>query len=203
MVHAPTVAMVKRPTHLQDTTAPRDKPVKTSHVHHCSVNGSFLSSFENPTKKKVVRAVKNTRGESSRIWRDCVTSPFSNVRNIDPSSAVVARQSRARKVRYASGTVATPNVAGTIRIATYGTFSKALVNAGSMPERNGLLVHSLSNILEVKIAIETKYEGCGGDKQFCKRRVHVDEVSCFDVARCKFTKMDFVKTGQCSRSQMS
>lgn len=52
--------------------------------------------------------------------------PFSNVIKRDAKRAVVARQSRARRVRYARGTVATPMVAGTIRIATYGTLSYTL-----------------------------------------------------------------------------
>ncbi len=52
-----------------------------------------------------------------------MTRPFSKVMNREAKRAVVARQSSARNVRYARGTVATPSVAGTIRIATYGTCS--------------------------------------------------------------------------------
>ncbi len=70
MVLTPTVAMVKSPTHLQLTTAPRDKPESVNHVHHDSVNGSCLSSLQNPVHKNVVRAVKKMRGESSRMCRD-------------------------------------------------------------------------------------------------------------------------------------
>ena len=39
-VPSPTVAMVKRPTHLQLTTAPRERPVIMSHIHQASVKGS-------------------------------------------------------------------------------------------------------------------------------------------------------------------
>src|SRR5947209_544291 len=88
MVQAPTVAMVKRPTHLHETTAPRERPVNTSQVHHSSENGRCLSSLQKPTKKKTVKAVKNTRGESNRICRDWMTRPFSNVSQRDVRSAV-------------------------------------------------------------------------------------------------------------------
>lgn len=115
--------MVNRPTHLQLTTAPNDSPERVSHVHHEFVNGSCLSSLQKPHQKKVANAVKKMRGESRRISRDWVIRPFSKVMNREAKRAVAARQSKARKVRYARGTVAIPSVAGSIRIATYGTFS--------------------------------------------------------------------------------
>lgn len=98
-VHTPTVATVNKPTHLQDRTAPSERPVKTSHVHQRSVKGSCLSSFENPTNRNIVSAVKNTNGESRRICRDWVTKPFSKVKKSVASREVVALQSRARSVK--------------------------------------------------------------------------------------------------------
>lgn len=119
MVENPTVAMVNSPTHLQLTTAPRARPVRVSQVHQASLNGSPLSfSAENPIQKYVERAVKNMRGESRRMSRDWVTKPFSKVTKREPSSAVVARQSRARSVKYVTGTSATPRLAGNNRITT-------------------------------------------------------------------------------------
>ena len=73
---------------------------------------------KNPTHRKVVSPVKKIKGESRRISRDCVISPFSKVTKSAPTRAVVALQSRARRVRYVRGTRARPRVAGTIRIAT-------------------------------------------------------------------------------------
>jgi hypothetical protein len=43
---------------LQDTTAPTDKPVRTTHVHQYSVNSLFLSSFEMPTEKVMNASVQ-------------------------------------------------------------------------------------------------------------------------------------------------
>ena len=57
---------------------------------------------------------------------DCVIMPFSKVRKREARRAVVVRQSRARRVRKAMGMVATPSVAGTMRMATYGTPSYTL-----------------------------------------------------------------------------
>ena len=99
MVENPIVAMVNNPTHLQLTTAPRAKPVRTSHIHQMSVNGLRLSSLQKDTQKKVLRPVKNRSGESRRIRRDWVTRPFSKVTNIAPMIAVLVLHSRARKVR--------------------------------------------------------------------------------------------------------
>jgi hypothetical protein len=74
------VAIVKRPTHLQLTTAPRLSPVKTRYVHHPGENAPDLpagdpvvgaaSSFANRTQKYAVSAVKKINGESRRIKRD-------------------------------------------------------------------------------------------------------------------------------------
>ena len=122
-VENPTVAIVNNPTHLQLTTAPMLKPLRNSHNHQPSVKGLNRFSLQKPTQKNVVKAVKNKRGESKRISLDCVMSPLSNVTNRAPIRAEVARQSRARRVRYVNGTVATPSKAGSIRMATYGTLS--------------------------------------------------------------------------------
>src|ERR1700759_2724797 len=65
IVLKPTVAMVNKPTHLQLTTAPREKPVSISHVHQLSLNGRRLSSLQKLTHTNVVREVKNNSGESS------------------------------------------------------------------------------------------------------------------------------------------
>lgn len=54
--------------------------------------------------------------------------------------------------------------------------------------------YSLPNLLEVKISVETRYEGRRSDQQLCKWRVHIDEIPRFDIARCKFTKVHLVKT---------
>src|SRR6267154_496102 len=70
IVPKPTVAIVNKPTHLLLTTAPRDRPVRVSQVHHLSVKGSCLSSLQNPVQKKTVSAVKKTNGESRRMCRD-------------------------------------------------------------------------------------------------------------------------------------
>jgi len=67
MVKRPTVAMVKRPTHLQETTAPKLKPLNINHIHQLSENGRTLSSFVKPVKLKRDRDVKKSRGESRRI----------------------------------------------------------------------------------------------------------------------------------------
>lgn len=99
MVEKPTVAMVNNPTHLQLTTAPSAKPVRTSHVHQISVNGLRLSSLQKDTQKKMLRPVKNRSGESRRMRRDWVTRPFSNVTKMAPMIAVLVLHSRARKVR--------------------------------------------------------------------------------------------------------
>src|SRR6266403_3243696 len=64
IVPRPTVVIVNRPTHLLLTTAPRDRPVRVSQAHHLSVNGSCLSSLQNPIQRKTVSAVKKTSGES-------------------------------------------------------------------------------------------------------------------------------------------
>lgn len=69
-VLTPTVAIVKRPTHLQLTTAPRERPESASHVHQLVVNGSCLSSLQKPTQRNIDRAVKKMSGESSRMCRD-------------------------------------------------------------------------------------------------------------------------------------
>lgn len=92
--------------------------MRMSHAHQDSVNGSCLSSFEKHVHRNIVNAVKKMSGESRRMCRDCVTMPFSKVMKRDARSAVVALQSRARSVKYAKGTVATPRQAGTIRMAT-------------------------------------------------------------------------------------
>lgn len=99
MVLAPTVAMVKSPTHLQLETAPSERPVRHSHDHHDAVKGSYLSSLQNPHQRKTVSAVKKIKGESRRICRDWVTRPFSKVMKSEAKRAVVARQSSARRVR--------------------------------------------------------------------------------------------------------
>lgn len=122
-VPRPTVAIVNNPTHLLLTTAPSESPVSVSQTHQRSVNGSCLSSLQKPVHVNTVRAVKKIRGESRRMCRDCVIMPFSNVMSNDAKSAVVARQSRPRRVIYERGMVAMPRMAGTIRIATYGVRS--------------------------------------------------------------------------------
>ena len=114
----PIVAIVNNPTHLHDTTAPRLIPHSVNHAHHRAVNARAASSFEKPTQRNAVNAVKKISGESRRISRDWVINPFSNVTSSDASIADVGRQLSPRIVRYASGTSATPSDAGTIRIAT-------------------------------------------------------------------------------------
>lgn len=99
MVLNPTVAIVNSPTHLQLTTAPRERPERTSQVHHISVNGSCLSSLQKPIQRKVVSDVKKIKGESRRMYLDCVVIAFSNVTKREASRAVDARQSSARRVR--------------------------------------------------------------------------------------------------------
>src|SRR5438105_1414711 len=99
IVLTPTVATVNRPTHLQLSTAPREKPDSIRKSHHDSVKGSCLSSLQKPTQKNIVSAVKKTRGASRRMCLDWVTRALSNVRKIDARRAVVARQSRPRMVR--------------------------------------------------------------------------------------------------------
>src|ERR1700722_10105192 len=69
-VERPTVAIVNNPTHLQLTTAPRERPESVSHAHHESVKGSCLSSLQKPIQRKIVRAVKNIKGESRRMCLD-------------------------------------------------------------------------------------------------------------------------------------
>jgi len=85
--------------HLQLTTAPRDRPVRVSQLHQRFVKGACLSSLQNPVQRKIVSAVKNTSGESRRICLDWVRRAFSKIRKSEARRAVVARQSRPRRVR--------------------------------------------------------------------------------------------------------
>lgn len=180
-VLTPTVAIVKSPTHLQLTTAPSERPDNASQVHQLVVNGSCLSSLQKPIQRKTVRAVKKMRGESRRTCRDCVTSPFSNVMKREAKRAAVTRQSRARRVRYARGTVATPSAAGTIRIATYGTCSYVLRRVISIYKRRKRQRNELCNVFEIKLAVITEDKAGKSNEEFCKGWMDVDEILTLDV----------------------
>jgi len=98
-VATPIMAIVNNPTHLQDTTAPSDKPVRDNQIHQGFVNGRVEFSLLNPTQKKIEVAVKKIKGESRRISLDWVISPFSNVMNKDERSAVIGRHANPRIVK--------------------------------------------------------------------------------------------------------
>lgn len=72
--------------------------------------------MQKPTWKKIASAVKKSKGESSRMRRDCTMRAFSKVMR---SAARVADRGRwlsILKVRYEIGMTATPNIAGKRRI---------------------------------------------------------------------------------------
>ena len=190
----PTVAIVNRPTHLQLATAPSERPESVSHNHQERVKAWCLSSLQKPHQRNVVSAVKKTSGESRRMCRDWVTRPFSKVTKREAKRAVVARQSSARRVRYASGTVATPSVAGTIRIATYGTFSYGLKHIRLVFATKDGTKHVLCNVLEVKLAVVPKDKCRQCDKQLCEWWVHIHKILRLYISRSKLSKVHFVET---------
>src|SRR5271163_2432322 len=82
IVKLPTQAIVKRPTHLTLTVAPSPRPVATSQNHQLASNareGPSSCWFVKHVHDRAVNAVQMISGESSRIRRDWVTSPFSNM----------------------------------------------------------------------------------------------------------------------------
>ena len=87
--------------------------------------------------------------------------------------------------------MAIPRSAGTIRMATYGTFSYTLgiVRYSSVEQAD----YALSNVLEVKLSVITEQKACKGDEELRKWRVHIDEVRGFDVFSCKASKVHFVE----------
>ena len=140
-VRLPIQAIVKSPTHFTLTVAPSPRPVATSQNHQLGSNafaGPCSCWFEKQVHARAVKAVKITRGESRRIRRDCVRSPFSIIplasfsasralvtvlyrpKMISPApiAAVVVRQPAAFNVRNIVGTVKTPKTAGNNRMAT-------------------------------------------------------------------------------------
>ncbi len=124
------MAVLNRPTHLQDSVAPRETPLRKRNSHHVTENAeSFrrwcdesqcLCSLQNANQESSVSAMKKIKILSPMICLDCVISPFSNVIRKQARSAVDTRQSKARIVKYATATVRIPNEAGRIRIAVYG-----------------------------------------------------------------------------------
>jgi hypothetical protein len=54
--------------------------------------------------------------------------------------------------------------------------------------------HALGDVLEVKFAVVTKYEGSKCDEELGERRVYVHEVLRLDVLAGEFAKVYFVKT---------
>ena len=76
----PTQPMVKSPTHLILTVAPRNRPVVTSQNHQegeKALEGPSSCWVWKQVHVRAVRAVAVTRGESSKIKRLFVRSPFS------------------------------------------------------------------------------------------------------------------------------
>lgn len=79
-VKEPTQAMVNRPTHLMLTVMPRPRPVIASQNHQAAwkaFSGPSSCWFVKQEKARAVKAVAATRGESRRIRRAWVRSPFS------------------------------------------------------------------------------------------------------------------------------
>jgi hypothetical protein len=106
-------------------------------------------------------------------------------------------------VQVCSGcaTVATPDVAGTIRMAS-GTFSNTLVDGiCSTPERNGCQRIHLPISLKSKSPSNPKTKAVAVIRDSASR-VHIYEVTCFDIPLCEFTKVYFVETDGGSRCQM-
>ena len=113
--------MVKRPTHFTLTVAPSVTPEAASQNHQLGEKAFFGPSscwFVKLTQLKAVRAVKMTRGESSRISLAFVSRPFSNVINPAPMAAVKVLHPLALRVRNIAGTVKTPQMADKSLIAT-------------------------------------------------------------------------------------
>lgn len=80
-VKLPTQAIVNKPTHFTLTVAPRPKPVIVSQNHQLGENALEMPCswmLRNEVQASAVAAVKLTNGESKRIRRDCVKSPFSS-----------------------------------------------------------------------------------------------------------------------------
>ncbi len=140
IVENPTVAIVNKPTHLQETTAPSARPVSVRYVHHTRENGpvaitsdarvpcacgafvtGLRSSLQNMTQKRVLRPVKKRSGLSRRMCLLWVMRPFSKRTRMLPRSEVLAPHPSSRRVRWVMGTSATPSRAGIVRIMTYGT----------------------------------------------------------------------------------
>lgn len=79
-VKLPTQAMVNSPTHLMLTVMPRPRPVMASQNHQLSWKafaGPCSCWFVNDEKDMAVKPVAIISGESRRIRRACVRSPFS------------------------------------------------------------------------------------------------------------------------------
>ena len=73
-----------------------------------------------------------------------------------------------------------PNVAGSIRIATYGTCSYILRTVRlSRPE---IQMHSLSNILKVKLSIVAEDKGRQCNEKFSQRWVYIYKVLRLDIS---------------------
>lgn len=76
----PTHAMVNSPTHLMLAVAPRPKPDAASQNHQLDLNaceGPSSCWLQKFVHARAVKAVAVTSGESRRISRLLVSSPFS------------------------------------------------------------------------------------------------------------------------------
>lgn len=79
-VKEPTHAIVKKPTHLMLVVIPKPRPVMANQNHQLgwkALVGPSSCWLQKEKKAKAVKAVAIISGESSRINRAWVSSPFS------------------------------------------------------------------------------------------------------------------------------
>jgi hypothetical protein len=212
MVERPRVAIVKRPTHLHEATAPSERPLAPSHFHHERVNGRCWSMLLKRHQQRTVSAVKKTRGESSRMSRDWAVRALSKRMRNAPSEADRGESASARSVRYVwTGSVA-PSRAGRIRIVVYGTVEgyslrwtangverergrRASVTARVRRRRASSSKSSaLCNVLEVIWpALVAAEPGRKGEQQLGERRMNVHKERPPDVLARKAAKVDLIE----------
>lgn len=187
--------MVKSPTHLMLTVMPRPRPVMASQNHQLKPKareGPSSCWLVKDVKAKAVKAVAIIRGESRRIRRAWVRSPFSTRRvsmmvtdKLSEGGGIEELTKDDESSAHSRGESA---ATGSLKSQEHGRGEKDATDGRE--HAHGHIWHArleivLANVLEVEVSVEAGQEAKEGDHQLRERGVDVHEEFALDVLGSK------------------
>ena len=84
-------------------------------------------------------------------------------------------------------------MAGTIRIATYGTWSYILSSCVNTKEQKCDGFYSLSNFLKIELTVISKDESSERNQEFGEGGMDINEILCLDIFCGEFAKVYLIE----------